>query len=47
MVCKHAKRHNLRYYNLSRDENPHNENEMDSPTFEGFHVTFRLQAYER
>ena len=26
-----------RYYNVSRDENPQRENEMDSPSFEGFH----------
>ena len=30
-------RRNWRYYNVSRDENPQRENEMDSPSFEGFH----------
>ena len=35
-VCKHAKRRNLRYYNVSRDKNPQRENEMDSPSYEGF-----------
>ena len=27
---------NLRYYDVSRDENPHRENVIDSPSFEGF-----------
>ena len=35
-VCKHAKRRNLRYYNVSRDKNPQRENEIDSPSYEGF-----------
>ena len=34
-VCEHAKRRNLRYYNVSRDKNPQRENEMDSPSYEG------------
>ena len=34
--CKHAWRRNWRYYNLNRDENPLWENEMDSPSSEGF-----------
>ena len=37
-VYKHAKRRNWRYYNVSRDENPQRENEMGSPSFEGFHA---------
>ena len=37
-VSKHAKYRNLRYYNVSRDENPQRVNEMDSPSFEGFHA---------
>ena len=44
-VCIHAKRRNLRYYNVSRDESPQRENEMDSPSFEGFHALLDLQAY--
>ena len=28
-VCKHAERRNLCYLNVSRDENPQRENEMD------------------
>ena len=35
---KHAKRRNLRYYNVNRDENPKRENEMDCPSLEGFHA---------
>ena len=26
------------YYNVSKDENPERGNEMDSPSFEGFHA---------
>ena len=37
-VYKHARHRNWRYYNVSRDENPQRENEMDSPSFEGFHA---------
>ena len=37
-VYEHAKRRNWRYYNVSRDENPQRENEMDSPSFESFHA---------
>ena len=37
-VFKKARRRNLRYYNVSRDENPQGENEMDSPSFRGFHA---------
>ena len=32
-VCQHAAGRNWRYYNVSRDENPKRENEMDSPSF--------------
>ena len=32
-VCKHTRRRNLRYYNVSRDESPQGVNEMDSPSF--------------
>ena len=28
--------HNLQYYNISRDENPQRENEMDSLSFYSF-----------
>ena len=38
--CKHARRRNLHSYNVSRDENPQRGNEMDSPSFEGFHAQF-------
>ena len=41
-VCKHAKRRNLRYFNLSRDENPQRENEMDNQSFEGFQTQLTL-----
>ena len=34
--CKHAKRRNWRYYNVSKDENPQRENEMNTPTSESF-----------
>ena len=37
-VCKHARRRNWRYYNVSRDENPQKVKETDSPSFEGFHT---------
>ena len=37
-VCKHAKRYNWRNSNVSKDENPQRENEMDTPSFEGFHA---------
>ena len=37
-VCKNVRRCNLRYYNVSRDENPQREKEMDSPSFKGFHA---------
>ena len=38
----------LRYYNVSREKYPRRENEMDSPSFEGFHdrldwLPFKLQ----
>ena len=33
-----ARRRNVRYYNLSRNENAPGENEMDSPSFRGFHT---------
>ena len=36
-VCKHTRRRNLRYYNVSR-ESPQGVNEMDSPSFERFHA---------
>ena len=36
--CKNAKRRNWRYYNVSKDENPQGENEMDSPSLEGLHT---------
>ena len=35
---KDNRRRNLRQYNVSRDENPQRVNEMDSPSFEGFHA---------
>ena len=41
-VCKHVKRRNLRYFYLSRDENPQRENEMDSQSFEGFQTQLTL-----
>ena len=34
---KQQQKHNRCQYNVSRDENPQRENEMDSPNFEGFH----------
>ena len=34
--CKHAKRRNWRYYNMSKNETPQRENEMNTPTSEGF-----------
>ena len=34
--CKHAKRRNRRYYNMSKNETPQRENEMNTPTSEGF-----------
>ena len=37
-VCKHTRRLNWRYYKVSRDENPQRVNEMDGPSFEGFHT---------
>ena len=37
-ICKHAKCRNLRYYNVSRDENPHKDNELDYSSFDGFHA---------
>ena len=37
-VCEHSKSRNLRYYRVSRDKIPQRENEMDSPSFEGFHA---------
>ena len=37
-VYKHARCRNWRYYNMSRDENPQRENEMDIPSFEGYHA---------
>ena len=42
----------LRYYNVSREKYPRRENEMDSPSFEGFHdrldwLPFKLQGYVR
>ena len=36
--CKHAKRRNLRYFKVSRDENHLRENVMNSPSFEGFYA---------
>ena len=36
--CKHAGRRNLRHCDVSRDENPSRENEIDSPSSEGFHA---------
>ena len=36
--CKDNRRRNLLQYNVSRDENPQRVNEMDSPSFEGFHA---------
>ena len=35
---KKTRRLNLRYYNVSRDENPQGENEMDSTSFRDFHA---------
>ena len=37
-VYKHARCCNLRYCNVNRDENPQRVNEMDSPSFNGFHA---------
>ena len=37
-VCKHARCCNLRYCNVNRDENPQRVNEMNSPSFNGFHA---------
>ena len=42
----------LRYYNVSREKNPRRENEMDSPSSEGFYdrldwLPFKLQGYVR
>ena len=37
-VCRHARRLNWRYYKVSWDENPQRVNEMDGPSFEGFHT---------
>ena len=37
-VCKHVERRNFRYQNVSRDENPQRENEIESPSFEDFLV---------
>ena len=34
--CKHAKCRNLRYFKVSRDENPHRDNELDYPSVDGF-----------
>ena len=39
-VFKHARRRNWRYYNVSRDENHQRENEIDSPSFNGFDAQF-------
>ena len=36
MTCKHVKRTDWCYYNVSGDENPQTQNEMDSPSIEGF-----------
>ena len=44
-VCKHANWCNLRYYNVSRYENPQRESKMDSPSCEGIHA--QLQKQER
>ena len=33
----------LSYYNVSRSENSSRENEMDSPSFEGFHAQFNCK----
>ena len=37
-ACKHAKRCNLCYYNVSRYNNPQRENKIGSLSFEGFHA---------
>ena len=37
-VCRHAGRRNLRHCDVSRDENPPRENEVDSPSSGGFHA---------
>ena len=42
-VCKHANRCNLRYYNVSRYENPQRESKMDSPSCESNHAQLQKQ----
>ena len=37
-ACKHVKRCNLCYYNVSRYNNPQRENKIGSLSFEGFHA---------
>ena len=37
-ACKHAKRCNLCYYNVSRYNNPQRENKIGSLSFKGFHA---------
>ena len=37
-LCKHFRRRNLHYFDVSRDESFQRENEMHSPSFEGFHA---------
>ena len=47
-ICKHTNRYNLRYYIVSRDENPHSDNQSDCPSFDGFRAHhFKLQDYKR
>ena len=37
-ACKHVKRCNLCYYNVSRYNNPQRENKIGNLSFEGFHA---------
>ena len=42
-VCKNAESGNLRYYDVSRNENLQRENEMESLSFEGFQALLPRQ----
>ena len=37
-LIMYARSRNLSYSNVGRDENPQGVNEMDSPSFRGFHA---------
>ena len=48
LFCKHVKRRNWRYCNVSTDENPQRENDMDTPSFEALHAhIFKLKDGEK